>query len=197
MAQFFARKEPWQLRASADNFYTGMDLGVFDEIFDAAELLDDEDDDGLPYDSLIELWTRREIVKALSEHRADRHCDEARKIIVALMTGDGAFSTTSRCRNFLTRPPRGTPARACACPGCKKDTTHRCSVCRVVRYCSAACQLKHWDHHHLVCQALRQANFVIAYFGCVSHKGTTWDDMVYSDIYKICGGRVESEGDSE
>ena len=55
-------------------------------------------------------------------------------------------------------PPVAAPAGACdagrpACP-CGKPASTKCGRCRVARYCSAACQRKHWRDHRPRCEKL-------------------------------------------
>ncbi len=40
------------------------------------------------------------------------------------------------------------------CYVCHKGTTKRCSVCRVVFYCSRECQRRHWSQHKTNCVAV-------------------------------------------
>ncbi|KAF5826344.1 hypothetical protein DUNSADRAFT_3495 [Dunaliella salina] len=50
---------------------------------------------------------------------------------------------------------RASSSKASACAECGKaegGTLQRCGGCRVVRYCSAACQLKAWPVHKKGCK---------------------------------------------
>ena len=50
-----------------------------------------------------------------------------------------------------TEPPTAPAPAAqsrCAAPGCLKEAHLKCSRCQTVRYCSKACQVKHWKGGH-------------------------------------------------
>ena len=40
---------------------------------------------------------------------------------------------------------------SCACPGCDKPGTNRCSACKTTSYCGPKCQTADWPHHKEEC----------------------------------------------
>ena len=59
-------------------------------------------------------------------------------------------------------PPAGAPPDACG--GCCKnafelgtDKLFTCAGCRIVRYCSKACQRADWDGHREECRTIRRS----------------------------------------
>jgi hypothetical protein len=42
--------------------------------------------------------------------------------------------------------------RRCACPGCPNGGLNKCSACKIVEYCSRACQKLRWAAHKAACK---------------------------------------------
>ena len=53
--------------------------------------------------------------------------------------------------------PNAPPPRACDGCGAQGGQLRRCSSCRAVRYCTAACQLANWPIHKAACRAAAAA----------------------------------------
>jgi hypothetical protein len=46
--------------------------------------------------------------------------------------------------------------RRCAYPGCLNGAESMCDACKLVVYCSRACQKQHWPAHKVACKLKRQ-----------------------------------------
>jgi hypothetical protein len=73
-----------------------------------------------------------------------------------------ATSAVKDLGQALTSLPFGTACNNPLCANLSQPTEmqivqgsqHKCSACRVVRYCGKECQAKHWKQHKPVCKAL-------------------------------------------
>ena len=46
------------------------------------------------------------------------------------------------------------------CNGCNQEEVHanvkRCSICKLVYYCSKSCQKRHWSEHQALCNVIKE-----------------------------------------
>lgn len=70
-----------------------------------------------------------------------------------------------------------------ACAGCGSIDRKllKCSGCKCVRYCSKACQTKHWKNHKKLCKIISSAKakgapraLIIGGLGMFSHNSDLW-----------------------
>ena len=87
--------------------------------------------------------------------------------LAALLAGRVAAeeADTAKQAQIAVDVARALATRACAHPGCTTVTGaseaeqplgKRCSGCRLVRYCGAACQKADWPAHKTACRELQR-----------------------------------------